>query len=532
MCSFFYPLSSEASTQLVFCLPRKLPAVSTLSLAHWGHREEKVKYNRGSQYIVTNMSNLQASYTVQSIALHQFLAKLMKLDPPKPVPTILLSAAFLEPLAGVLYALSSIPAIRQQGFWLVKVEKNGMIRPNTRTLIPMFVLVYIAFSMTTIHSFQKDLKKSVLSTATVTLSLSTYPFMMCAGWTKIWNILRALPLTKYGLVTRMRQTNAGSTMTYFKPRTINLISLFFFIFPFAFAGPPIYLITLHVIEINRIYKQYNDSFLAIISGQLQPTTILNLNIDALTQVAIMRKRADAVLFLSRFISGGYCLNIIILFFMMLFGYFRILQAVQYQIRTFRQALQETIPLSLGIQSSENVSKLQVQPTPVSTNFNTSITDDISKDQRQKPLLVSKNILKLLPSFRDNPDFLEKPRSSTSSNNSLSNSKQPWEINNRAAIQSQCKALKIYQVNLIWQVLCNTTVMLVLVVMDSMILFNYLQIPTRHTLSDLNWFTITVANVTWIMTIGIPFGLVAAIVAFSSPITSLREKSEVVEECDY
>lgn len=119
------------------------------------------------------------NYTAQSVALHQLVVKVMKLDPPEVVLLMILSTACLEPVAGFLYVLSSIPAIRKEGFWFMKMDKHGLIRPNIRTLIPMFVLIYVGLSMATFYCFRKDLKKSILSTATVTLSLTTYPFMLC-----------------------------------------------------------------------------------------------------------------------------------------------------------------------------------------------------------------------------------------------------------------------------------------------------------------------------------------------------------------
>ncbi|KAA1077743.1 hypothetical protein PGT21_018612 [Puccinia graminis f. sp. tritici] len=85
-----------------------------------------------------------ANYTLQSIALNQLLVQAIELDPPQSVPILLMSTYYLEPVAGILWALSAIPAIRKEGFWFFKTEKNGMIRPNTRTLIPIFLLFYIA----------------------------------------------------------------------------------------------------------------------------------------------------------------------------------------------------------------------------------------------------------------------------------------------------------------------------------------------------------------------------------------------------
>ncbi|KAI7955737.1 hypothetical protein MJO29_007136 [Puccinia striiformis f. sp. tritici] len=483
------------------------------------------------------MPNQTAAYTVQSMALHQLVAHAMKFDPPKSVPTIMMVSTFLEPVAGMLYVISSIPTVRVEGVWFLRMEKNGMVRPNTRTIIPFFVLLYIAFSMTTIHCFQNDLTKSYLSTLTVTLSLSTYPFMLCTGWTKIWNVLRTVPLTRYGLITTMRQTNANSTLSYFKPRTLNLLSIFFYLFPFVFAGPSIYWIALDLIEIENTYKQYNHAFSTIMTGKLTSNTILQLNIKALGQTAFMKQRAEKVIFHSRVISFGYAIYVVMLFFMMIFGYFRILEAVRHQIRTFRQAIdQHQLPLSLNIPSTGNLSV--VQASPVSTNFDVSSFSDGSvlekgSSTRPRPARLGMEVVSWLPSLRPDPDFLDQACTSNVASDYLnSNEQQPWEKKNRAIFNSQCKALQRYQVNLFWQVSCNTILMIALVVMDYIIFSNALHIPTRHKLSDLNWFSISMANVTWLSTVGIPFGLVAVVVAFSSPITTLRERTEVVKECDY
>jgi hypothetical protein len=56
----------------------------------------------------------------------------------------------------------------------------------------------------------------------------------------------------------------------------------------------------------------------------------------------------------------------------------------------------------------------------------------------------------------------------SSKKSRFNNQQPWEINNRIIIQSQSKALKVYRVNLVWQVICNSTVMIALAALDFII----------------------------------------------------------------
>ena len=83
------------------------------------------------------------AFTVQSILLHQLISNAAKPNIPPFLKTILWVVAFLEPTAGILYVASAIPAIRKEGFWLLKVETNGMIRPNNCLLIPIFVLLYI-----------------------------------------------------------------------------------------------------------------------------------------------------------------------------------------------------------------------------------------------------------------------------------------------------------------------------------------------------------------------------------------------------
>ncbi|KNZ60295.1 hypothetical protein VP01_1578g4 [Puccinia sorghi] len=508
------------------------------------------------------------NYTAQSVALHQFVVGVMKLKPPESVPLIMLSTACLEPFAGFLYVLSSIPAIREEGFWFMKREKNGMIRPNTRTLIPMFVLVYIGLSMATIHCFLKDWRKSILSTVTVTLSLTTYPFMLCMGKTScvillrvnedisltrhvgvllclrrkptiVWNVLTLMPRHKAGLA--MRQTNGDSTLTYFQPRTLNILSAFFYSSPFVFGGPLIYLLTLDVMDINHRFRDYSYTFTTIMTGDLEPQTVLKLNIEAITQLVSMRQRGDKVLFFARLISFGYFLSTLVLLCLMLFGYYRILQAVRYQIRVFHQAVEPRVPLTSIISSGDNSGpKTMVD----STSGNTSCGDANILKWRRKAFKTVLRFPSWLPALRPDPDFLRKPCASSTSDNLNLNESQPWERNNRAIIYTQWNALKKYHVNLIWQACCIAIVMVILMGMDVVIFSNYLEVPTRHRLSDLNWFTVCVTNATWVWTMGIPFGLVSlnclfplsehhpVLVAFSSPITALREKVDIVDEFDY
>ncbi|KNZ57891.1 hypothetical protein VP01_2047g1 [Puccinia sorghi] len=481
------------------------------------------------------------NYTAQSVALHQLVVKVMKLDPPESVPLILSSTACLEPFAGFLYVLSSIPAIRQEGFWLMKMEKNGLIRPNIRTLIPMFVLVYIGLSMATIHCFQNDLRKSIVSTVTVALSLTTCPFLLCTGWTKsklcyfklcerghftnlaccvllchrqkptvVWNVLTLIPRHKAGIA--MRQLNSDSTLTYFQPRTLNILSAFFYASPFVFSGPITYLLTREVVDLNHRFRDYDHNFSTIMTGKLKPETVLKLNIKAITQLAYMRQRGDKMLFLCRVYSFGYFLFILVLLCLMLFGYHRILQTVRYPIRVFHQAVKQQAPVTLSVVSLSDNSALKTKMN--STSLDTSCDDTTILKRRRKTFKPVLQFSSWLPVFRQDPDFIPKPCASPTSDNLYLDNSQIWERNNQATIYSQCNALKKYQSH-----------------RDECV-SNYLEVPKRRTLSELSWFTVCMGNAIWVGTMGIPFGLVTVLVAFSSPITAVREKAVVGDEFDY
>ncbi|KNZ52879.1 hypothetical protein VP01_3411g2 [Puccinia sorghi] len=523
----------------------------------------KIRFIPGSRMIATSVN-----YTAQSVALHQLVVKAKKLDPPESVPLIMLLAACLEPFAGFLYVLSSIPAIRQEGFWFMKMEKNGLIRPNIRTLIPMFVLVYIGcdeyghdsllpkrseeVDFVDLHSYPKLDNLPLYALYSKLCYFTTFErghFTNPARWcftlsptrtTIVWNVLILIPRQKAGLA--IRQTNGDSTLTYFQPRTVNILSAFFYAYPFVFGGPLIYLITLDLMDIDHRFRDYDHTFSTIMTGKLQPETVLKLNIEAIAQLASMQQRADNVLFFSRLISFGYFLSTLVLLFLMLFGFHRMLQAVRYQIRVFHQAIAPQVPLTLSIISLADNSGPKTMMD--STSPDTSCGDTTIVKRRRKAFKTVVRFPGWLPALRPDPDFLQKPCASSTSDNLSLNASQPWERNNRAIISSQWNALKKYQVNLIWQASCITIVMVTLMGMDVLIFSNYLEVPKRRTLSDLNWFTVCITNATWVWTIGIPFGLVSlnhlsplrehhpVFVAFSSPITALREKVDVLDEFDY
>lgn len=83
-------------------------------------------------------------YASQSIALHQLVLDAAKITTPGFVPNLLWVVCLLELVSAVLYVISAIPTIREEGFWLFKAEANGMVRPNTRILIPICVVFYVA----------------------------------------------------------------------------------------------------------------------------------------------------------------------------------------------------------------------------------------------------------------------------------------------------------------------------------------------------------------------------------------------------
>ena len=81
---------------------------------------------------------------VISKALRRLILKEVKHDTPRFLIAALWVVCGLEAIAGVLHIVSAIAPLRNEGCWFFKIEKNGMIRPNTRILIPVWVLLYIA----------------------------------------------------------------------------------------------------------------------------------------------------------------------------------------------------------------------------------------------------------------------------------------------------------------------------------------------------------------------------------------------------
>ncbi|KAA1125933.1 hypothetical protein PGTUg99_022447 [Puccinia graminis f. sp. tritici] len=467
-------------------------------------------------------------YTVQSLALHQLFWKAAKLNIPPFLPTLVWLEVFLEPIAGILYIISAIPSIRKEGFWLYKMETSGMIRPNTSTLIPIFVLLYITCSLSSLICLLIDMDSmTILSTRTVFLSLISYPILLCTGWTKIWNVLQAIPLTKYGLAT-MRQTNGDSSLKFFRPRTINLLSVFLYGFPVIFGSVTIGMLTSEVSKITQTFMEYNHGYSDIISGQIDNESIARLNYLAIQQLISMLHRSEKALLLSRLIGFGCFFNGLFLLSVMSFGYYRILKAVGYQIDTFRKASEHQAPLAFAVGTLQSSYKLE--STPVSNSFNSTSSGSIRTQAKRSPSLIwiTTHLPTWLPSLRPDPEFLGEPGPASPNTHFDS---QKWESLNQEMIHSQYKALKRYKVNLIWQASCNTLIVLSFLGLNVTVFSNLLQVPVRYSLSDLIWVTITWASWSWILTVGLPFGVIACIVAFSPPITALRENEERVEEFD-
>lgn len=469
-------------------------------------------------------------YASQSIALHQLVLDAAKITTPGFVPNLLWVVCLLELVSAVLYVISAIPTIREEGFWLFKAEANGMVRPNTRILIPICVVFYVAFDVTTLISLLMDMKSgTIVSVTTGAIGLSTYPLLLCTGWTKIWNVLRAVPLTKYGLASGV-QANGEFNMSYFRPRTINCLSAFFYGFPLLFGGAPMYLIAKEIGLISKTFNEYNRNYSSIIHGDVQGASILLLNLEAMKQLTSLLHCSEKVLFHARLLSAGYLLYVVISFLFMMFGYLRILQAVRYQIKTFRKSIEHRIPVDIGN------NQCLVLDTPSKTQsisvFSHYDAPSCNSNMQETRGWISSRAIRFsewLPTLRQTPEFLEKPRQSPNSLHSYAPGFQEWESTNLALIRYQLKALIKYRVNLIWQAFCNTLIMVSFSGMNIIVYFNMLGVPTHYSLSNLTAFTIVWASISWVLTLGIPMGLVMCIVSFSAPITALRENVERVEE---
>ncbi|WAQ86630.1 hypothetical protein PtA15_7A357 [Puccinia triticina] len=411
-------------------------------------------------------SQPESVYTVEAIALNQLFWKAAKPNIPAFLPTTLWVEAFLEPLAGIFYVISALPAIRKEGLWFFKFES-------------------------------------------------------------VWNVLRAIPLTKYGLAT-MRQTNGDSSVKFFTPRTINLLSGFFYSFPLIFGSVPIGMITNEVSKINQTITEYKHGYANIISGQLDNESIASLNTIAVKQLMYMTHHSDKVILLARVIAFGYFFNGLLLQLVMSFGYYRILKAVGYQIDTFHNVLEQQPTTTFG----DETPKYKSESTPASINVNsTSSGSTRTQAKRLHGRWITIHLPTWLPSLRPDPDFLGKPELTSTNTHHHTRDSQKWESLNQEMIHSQYKSLKRYKVNLIWQAFCNALILISFLGLNVTVFSNLLQVPLHHSLSDLIWFTITWASWSWVLTVGLPFGIVACVVAFSPPITALRENEERVEGYD-
>ncbi|KAI7956918.1 hypothetical protein MJO28_004013 [Puccinia striiformis f. sp. tritici] len=471
-----------------------------------------------------DMTPSPSDYAIQSTALHQLMLKATKTNNPECLHVLLYTACCLECISALLYAASTIPAIRRDGFWLFKTEANGMVRPNAQLIIPLCVVLYVLCDITTLILLVKDLKSNSMSAISTGMGVGTFPILTFMGWTKIWNVLRAVPLTKYGLATA-RKANGESNVTYFKPRSINVLSALFYSVPLLFGGIPICLLVKAISEINRTFTEHNQNYSRIMSGSIEGEEILEVNLKALDQIASMQQASKKVTFLARLIASGYLFYVIISLIIMSLGYYRILEAVRYQIETFQKSFDQRIPFAIGPEAIETPSRLQ------SMSVSDSYDASSGHSSRQRHW-ISSRLPDWLPTLRQSSHFLEKPRRSPTKTESRTLGLQQWESVNQALIQDQLKSLKRYQVNLYWQAACNSLTMFSFMGLNSIIAFNLLGVPTHYSASDLSWFSITWSSVSWVSTLGIPLGLVVFIVSLSPPITPLRENTERVDEVDY
>lgn len=394
----------------------------------------------------------------------------------------------------------------------------------------------------------------IISTRTAFFSLTTYPILLCKGATQAWNVLRAIPLSRYSLATN-EEAEGESNRKYFKPRTINFAALFLYTFPLISAATPVYLITKESSKINQKFAEYDQDFLKIISGRLGTNEIVRLNSKALENMNSMVNSSKQVLLFSRIMSFGCLCNVVLLFSIMVFSYGRILQAVQYQIKTYRLAMKQRQALEVLSRTQEispDVSTstinlhskgLELLPASHTANFSGSQNDSLQSNKSTHGNLSKrslneslKKISSFLPSLRKNPTLTQYTFRLTRLNPRVGHDLNPrdlqeWELINRQLLSSQHQALKKHRVNLIWQVACSTMIIFSFTGINLLILLNWLQIPNRHSLAYLTWFIISWASISWVVTLGIPFGLAACLVAISSPIVGLRENKERVESLE-
>ncbi|POW19826.1 hypothetical protein PSHT_04206, partial [Puccinia striiformis] len=455
----------------------------------------RVRRTTGRNVTKMDMTPSPSDYAIQSTALHQLMLKATKTNNPECLHVLLYTACCLECISALLYAASTIPAIRRDGFWLFKTEANGMVRPNAQLIIPLCVVLYVLCDITTLILLVKDLKSNSMSAISTGMGVGTFPILTFM----VWNVLRAVPLTKYGLATA-RKANGESNVTYFKPRSINVLSALFYSVPLLFGGIPICLLVKAISEINRTFTEHNQNYSRIMSGSIEGEEILEVNLKALDQIASMQQASKKVTFLARLIASGYLFYVIISLIIMSFGYYRILEAVRYQIETFQKSFDQRIPFAIGPEAIETPSRLQ------SMSVSDSYDASSGHSSRQRHW-ISSRLSDWLPTLRQSSHFLEKPRRSPTKTESRTLGLQQWE---------SLKSLKRYQVNLYWQAACNSLTMFSFMGLNSIIVanlittlcipaFNLLGVPTHYSASDLSWFSITWSSVSWVSTLRHPTG---------------------------
>jgi hypothetical protein len=252
----------------------------------------------------------------------------------------------------------------------------------------------------------------------------------------------------------MRQTIGDSSLKFFAPRTLNFLSAFLYAFPLLFGAVPIGLITKEVWRINQTFAQYSQNYASIIGGKIDIESIASLNIMAVEQLTSMLQRSDKVLFLARVISFGYFVNGSALLFIMLFGYYRLLEAVGYQVDTFQKAFEQHAPMASCAGTLNSSYKLESTPFPTGDGSTRSGFVQTHAKGRHHLSWLTIHLTSWLPSFRPDLQFPEKTDPTSPVNQRPKLDEQQWESLNQETIYSQYKSFKRYKVNLIWQAVFN------------------------------------------------------------------------------
>ncbi|MBW0525378.1 hypothetical protein O181_065093 [Austropuccinia psidii MF-1] len=434
-----------------------------------------------------------------------------------------------SPISAILYVLSGIKRTQNEGLWLFRIDSQSYIRANTYTVIPILVVAYTIVNFLCVLNLYYD-TKGFIRPGTVALSLSTYPILLCIAWTRIWSALLAVTRTKFEFHTSQR-TSIQSNQKYFPAKTLNTLAVVFYFFPLAFGFPLVFLSKREAFDLYNVWHSYDSSFQQLSQDSLQASMEKKIYAGGISQMQAISKHAERLLFFFRLFSGGYLINTLMLFFLMLFSYFHIFRHLWCHMNILLDSVKQRKNNFLG--SLKLPEERDLHSEKNYTGFSTEQSFTLETKMLKAKLCLSaslKFIITILSFPKDWNSWLPTLKQGTGvddrtwEDDLFKRDKQDWERAHEALVLAHYTTLKKYAVNVIWQALLVSSILISYMVLETLILLNALGVPQNRSFIDLTFFTTLWANLAWSLGVGILLGLISCIVAFSPMPQSVIEKN--------